>query len=135
MPRELTVEEAVERARRAQEDRITAIRTLAEARQSLADVREETARRVAEVQRQAAEQVAAAEREDVKQYSAALSAGWSPDELRKIGYAEPDKKARVRKRTARRATGSAADEAPRSAPPAQDGESAATPVQGEPVPA
>lgn len=135
MPRELTVEEAVERARRAQEDRITAIRALAEARQSLADVREETARRVADVQRQAAEQVAAAEREDVKQYSAALAAGWSADELRKIGYAEPDKKARARKRTARRASGARVDDTARPEPSAQDSESAPTLVEGEPVPA
>ena len=135
MPRELTVEEAVERARRAQEDRITAIRTLAEARQSLADVREETARRVAEVQREAAEQVAAAEREDVKQYNAALAAGWSGEELRKIGYAEPDKKARVRKRASRRSPSRAAhDQRPdgASSPPADS-----TPAHsdGQPVPA
>ena len=72
------------------------------ARQSLADVRESAARRRAEVERETAEQIATAEREDDKQFNAALSAGRSADELRKIGYPEPDKKARVRKRQARK---------------------------------
>jgi predicted phage gp36 major capsid-like protein len=102
MAKEPSVEEAIEIANRIQADRITAIRGLAEARQNLADVREAAARRLAEVERENAEQIAAAEREDVKQYSAAQTAGWSADELRKIGYPEPDKKSRVRKRQARK---------------------------------
>lgn len=102
MARELSVEEAVQRAQQLQEDRIGAIRGLAEARQNLADVREDAARRLADVQRETAEQIAAAEREDVKQYGAAQAVGWSADELRKVGYPEPDKKARVRKRQARK---------------------------------
>jgi hypothetical protein len=107
MAKELSVEEAVQRAQQLQEDRIGAIRGLAEARQNLADTRDEAARKVAEVQREAAELVAAAEREDVKRYAAAQAAGWSADELRKVGYQEPDKKARVRKRQARKASSSA----------------------------
>ncbi len=104
MAKEPSVEEAIEIANRLQADRITAIRGVGEARQNLADVREAAARRLADVERENAEQIAAAEREDVKQYSAAQAAGWSADELRKIGYPEPDKKARVRKRQARRMT-------------------------------
>lgn len=104
MAKEPSVEEAIEIANRLQADRITAIRGVGEARQNLADVREAAARRLAEVERENADQIAAAEREDVKQYSAAQAAGWSAEELRKIGYPEPDKKARVRKRQARRAT-------------------------------
>lgn len=102
MAKEPSVEEAIEIAKRLQEDRINAIRGVGMARQSLADVRESAARRLAEVERETAEQIATAEREDVKQFNAALAAGWSADELRKIGYPEPDKKARVRKRQARR---------------------------------
>ena len=101
MAKEPSVEEAIEAANRIQADRITAIRRVGEARQNLADVREAAARRLAEVERENAEQIAAAEREDVKQYNAAQAAGWSADELRKIGYPEPDKKARVRKRQTR----------------------------------
>ncbi|PPF83304.1 hypothetical protein C5E07_11470 [Pseudoclavibacter sp. RFBJ3] len=102
MARELSVEEAVQRAQQLQEDRIGAIRGLAEARQNLADTRDDAARRLAEVQRETAELIAAAEREDVKRYAAAQSAGWSADELRKVGYPEPEKKTRVRKRQARK---------------------------------
>ena len=102
MARELSVEEAVQRAQQLQEDRIGAIRGLAEARQNLADARDDAARRLAEVQRETAELIAAAEREDVKRYAAAQSSGWSADELRKVGYPEPDKKTRVRKRQARK---------------------------------
>lgn len=92
----------MERAQRAQEDRINAIRVVGEARQSLADVREETARELAELQAQIAKRVADAEREDVKAFNAAITAGWSVEELRKIGYAEPDKKVRARRRSTRK---------------------------------
>lgn len=102
MAKEPSIEEAVERARRAQEDRITAIRSLAEARQSVTDVREETDRELAELQARIAQRIGDAEREDVKAYNAAVSAGWSPDELRRIGFAEPDKKARARRHAARK---------------------------------
>ena len=85
MATQLTPEEAIERARRLQDDRLTAVRTVAEARQSLSDVRDETARELADLQARIAERIATAEREDVRAYSAALSAGWSADELRKIG--------------------------------------------------
>lgn len=102
MAKEPSIEEAVERARRAQEDRISAIRLVGEARQNLADVREETARELAELQAQIAKRIADAEREDVKAFNAAMTAGWSVEELRKIGYAEPDKKVRARRRSTRK---------------------------------
>lgn len=79
-----------------------AIRTVAEARQSVADVRESTNRELADFQRKIAERVSAAEREDVKAFNAALAAGWTAEELRKIGFAEPEKKVRVRQRVAKR---------------------------------
>lgn len=102
MAKEPSIEEAVARARRAQEDRISAIRFVGEARQSLADVREETTRELVELQAQIAKRIADAEREDVKAFNAAMTAGWSIEELRKIGYAEPDKKVRARRRSTRR---------------------------------
>lgn len=78
------------------------IRTLAVARQNVEDVRESTERERAELEARIAERVAEAEREDVKAYGAATGAGWSADELRKIGFAEPEKKARTRRRASRR---------------------------------
>ena len=95
MATQLTPEEAIERARRLQEDRINAVRTVAEARQRLVDVQEETARELADLQARIAERIADAERDDLRAYSAAQSAGWSVEELRKIGLSEPAKKARV----------------------------------------
>lgn len=119
MANEPSIEEAVERARRAQEDRITAIRTVAEARQSLADVREETARELAELQARIAERVRDAEQEDVRAYNAALNAGWTPAELKRIGFAEPEKKQRTRRRTTRRpSTATTADDRPSAEPAA-----------------
>ena len=44
MSKEPSIEEAIERAKRTQEDRINAIRGVGEARQNLADVREVTCR-------------------------------------------------------------------------------------------
>lgn len=102
MATQLTPEEAIERARRLQEDRLSAVQAVAEARQSVTDVREETARELAELQARIADRVSAAERDDVRAWNAALSAGWSADELRKIGFSEPDKKARTRRRSTRK---------------------------------
>lgn len=126
MAKELSVEEAIERAQRIQEDRIGTIRGLAEARQTLADVRESAARRLAEVERETAEKIAKAEREDVKQYGAAQAAGWSVEELRKVGYAEPDKKVRVRKRQSRKALTPARSDAATST-----GRDVATPTESD----
>ncbi|MFT8396687.1 hypothetical protein [Propionibacterium sp.] len=111
MSKEPSIEEAVDRARRVQEDRINSIRILAEARQGLADTREETATELAKLQASITERVGTAERADVKAYNAAVSAGWTPEELHKIGYAEPDKKKRIRHRATRR---KAAPESPAS---------------------
>ena len=101
MAKELTVDEAVERALRAQEARIESIRELARGRQALADVRTDAARRVADLERENAERIGAAEREDVRLFGAATKAGWSADELRKIGFDEPDKQRRVARRRQR----------------------------------
>lgn len=128
MANQPSVEEAVERARRAQEDRIAAIRTVAQARQSLADVREQTARELAELQEQIAQRIRQAEQEDVRAYNAAVTAGWTPAELKKIGFPEPEKKQRARRRSTRRtATSTAAKDAP-SPPPEPVTEPAPEPV-------
>jgi len=99
MAKAVSPAEAVELARRANEARVEAIRLLAEKRQTVADARDEQQRRLDEVKRETDAQVADAERDDVRAYSAALASGWSADELRKIGFDEPDKKARVRRRS------------------------------------
>ncbi|MCY0905754.1 hypothetical protein [Arthrobacter sp. H14-L1] len=43
-----------------------------------------------------------AEDEDTRRYQAALSAGWTAEELRVSGLPEPEKKLRARKRAARK---------------------------------
>lgn len=62
----------------------------------------------------------AAEDEDIRRWNAALTAGWTPDELRTAGLTEPEKKTRVRKRAARR---NAPEQAPSPGPslPGQQG--------------
>jgi hypothetical protein len=98
-----SVDEAVERARRVQDARINAVREVAEKRQQLAEVREHTARELAELQARLAQQVSDAERDDARAYSGALKAGWTADELKKIGFDEPDHKRRSsRRRSPRR---------------------------------
>jgi hypothetical protein len=82
--RELSMEQAEEQARALLDARIESIRRLVTKRQQLADLRN---------------QLADAEREDVRLYSAALSDGWTADELRRLGLGEPEKKARVRRRS------------------------------------
>jgi len=115
MSKTLSPEEAVERARRAQDGRINAIRGLAEARQAVADVREETDRERAELEASITQRIGEAERADVRAYNAAITAGWSESELRKIGFPESEKKARTRRRAATRKTPAAASESSTSA--------------------
>lgn len=105
-----TPEEAIARAKRVLDDRINAIRQAVAARQHVADVREETNRQRAELEAQLARLMQDAERADIKAYHAAISSGWSTDELRKIGLPEPPK-ACARRRSARKPSAS------RSAPP------------------
>lgn len=104
MAEQLTVDQAVERAMRTQDEKIAAIRELAQGRQALADIKDEAARKVAEIERQNADDIGAAEREDVRLYSAATKAGWSTDELRKIGFDEPAKLRRIARRRSPSAT-------------------------------
>lgn len=135
MAKEPTADEAIARARALQDDRLNAIRAVATARQAVADVREATAAELAELQARIAQRVADAEREDVRAYNAALAAGWTGDELRKIGFGEPDKKARVAKRAARRTrpAARAQDPAPAATPEASDAERVDADAQPEPV--
>ena len=51
---------------------------------------------------EAQEALGVAENEDARHYQAALSAGWTADELRGSGLPEPEKKQRVRKRAVRK---------------------------------
>lgn len=102
MAKTLSVEEAEARANQLQKERLSAIRGLAEARQNVVDVRAEADRRRADLERELSASISAAERDDVMKYNAAQSAGWTDTELRKIGFDEPDKKQRTRKRAARK---------------------------------
>lgn len=111
-----TPEEAIDRARRVLDDRIDTIRQAVEARQHVTDVRDETDHERAELEARISQQVGDAERADVKAYNAAVSAGWSADELRKIGLPEPEKKARARRRTSRRSAPARAPQSTGSAP-------------------
>lgn len=95
-----TVDQAVERARRAQADRIEVVRALATARQALTDEHAAAAERIAAVAHDNAERARAFDLEDVRAYQAALRAGWTRDELRRIGFDEPPKIRRARRKKA-----------------------------------
>ncbi len=101
MATNLTPDEAIERARRLQDDRLNAVRVIAERRQAVSDVRAQAEREIAEVTARHNATIAEAEREDLRAFNAAIAAGWTIDELRKIGFAEPEKKARVRRARAK----------------------------------
>lgn len=97
-----TPEEAVERARRAQDQRIETVRVLAQTRQELTSERESADRERAELEARLRDRMREHEAADVKAFNAATAAGWTPDELRKIGFPEPEKKRRVRRRSTAR---------------------------------
>ncbi len=104
MANELNMDEIMERAARAQEGRLAAIQGVVEARQALTDEHTSTDKELAELQESIAKRLAAAEQNDLRAYSASISAGWTPDELKKIGFSEPEKMARARKRRSRRSS-------------------------------
>lgn len=70
-------------------NRMDSVRALVKTRQSVAAARDA---------------LNSAEDDDARQYQAALSAGWTAEELRASGLPEPEKKLRVRKRATRRTT-------------------------------
>lgn len=101
---EPTVEEALERARQAQEDRIEAIRGLGQSRDALSRTRDDADRRMAELKSELDQFISEAEKKDRRAYQSAIKAGWSEAELRKIGYGTPDRKTKQR-RSRRRESG------------------------------
>ncbi len=86
MTTNLSPDAAAEAAQRLLNDRVDAVRTLAKARQQRIDARA---------------QLDEAERADAIAYAAAQRAGWSTDELRKVGFEEPGRKAPGRPRRVR----------------------------------
>lgn len=97
------VDEAVELARQAQEDRIEAVKKLAESRQTVEDAKEA---------------LAEAEAEDLKAWNHAVGLGWPEAELKKIGFKEPEKKRRTKRQAPARG---------RSRSGSQGGENGSTP--------
>ena len=82
MARSRTAEEAIERARALQDRKIDAVRVLAESNQNVTAAREDAAK---------------AELEYAYVFNAALSAGLTPNELRKIGSSNTEKRPRQRR--------------------------------------
>lgn len=83
MARELDLEAAESKARELLDARISSVRGLVRAAQAEADVRV---------------QMQTAEREHARAYAAAINDGWTPDELRKLGLQDPERKARAPRR-------------------------------------
>lgn len=86
MASDLSTQRVEDAARALLDQRIQAVRDLAATRQSVIDKR-------AELQE--------AERADAAAYAAAQRAGWTTDELRKVGLEEPSRKAPGRPRRSR----------------------------------
>ncbi len=82
----LSPEAAAEAAQRLLNERVDAIRSLAKARQERNDARA---------------QLDDAERADAAAYTAAQRAGWSAEDLRKVGFDEPERKLPGRPRRSR----------------------------------
>lgn len=96
MARELDPEVAEAKARELLDERIRSVRALVRAAQAEADLRT---------------QVQTAEREHARAYAAALSDGWTADELRKLGLPDPERKARApRRRSSTTARSARSDE-------------------------
>lgn len=116
MNKTVSVEEAVARAQREQEARVGAVRALAETRQHLAEARAEAERRRRGLEAELVAFVGDAEAADVRSFNAAITAGWTAAELRRIGLEEPQKAQRVRKRAKAAARGSASQQSTDAGP-------------------
>lgn len=92
----IDVEAREEAARRLLDDRIAAVRELSEAEQRAADAREQADARA----REAADVAKQVGRDLADSFNAAVRRGWTPEELRKLGFAPPTtpaRKSRARK--------------------------------------
>lgn len=88
-------------------------------------VRADAERRRAELDAELASLIRDAEADDVRSFNAAITAGWTPAELRRIGLEEPQKTQRVRKRakaSARRAATQQVPVADDSVPAVESGD-------------
>lgn len=92
------IQEAVERAERAQRNRVEAVRELAAQAHELDAIttRHETERQ--DLDQRHKNESKAAENNHLSAYSAALKQGWTSAELKKIGFPEPVKKKRTQRR-------------------------------------
>lgn len=84
-------------ARALLDDKVTAVRTLAEARQK---------------RENAKSALTDAERGDAAAYAAALKAGWTADELKRVGLDAPTRRTPGRPRNARRSTATSTSTTP-----------------------
>lgn len=107
MTTSLTPDAAAEAAQRLLNDRVEAVRALAKARQQRNDARA---------------QLDEAERADATAFAAAQRAGWTPEELRKVGFDEPERRApgRPRRQRGRTPTSGDGDAAGGGTPAPQD---------------
>lgn len=101
-----TPEDVAERVRRSQEQRIETEWELAESRQALTDQREAADRERAKLEARSKNKLREREAAEVEAYSKTTFAEWIFEELRKIGFPEPEKKrpARCRTNPSRRST-------------------------------
>lgn len=111
------IEQAIERARRAQEHRVNVIRDVATAREELNQTRKQTSQELDELKAKTAERIKTAQSADTNAYRAALKAGWTREELRDIGFTEPSRKTSTRSR--RRAPSKTSTPTTRPAPATQ----------------
>lgn len=87
---------------------MAAIRELALTRQRYLDEQSTCAAELEQLKADHAARLAEVERGDLRAYTAATGAGWTPEELRKIGFSEPAKKTRTRRRPSRKPRSDAA---------------------------
>jgi ribosomal protein L29 len=86
----VSTDEAVKAAQRLlQETRVEAVKALADARQEVADAQADKARRLEEVRRETDARLATAQRADKLAWKKAMKAGWTPAELKRIGFRPP----------------------------------------------
>lgn len=96
-----SVDQVMQAANRAVQERMTYIEEAAKTRVTLKAIQDETKAELDALQERIAARVKEAEREHEKAYNAARQQGWTVRELRDMGLPEPASKRRTRRRTPR----------------------------------
>lgn len=108
MPKPISRRDVTARAEQVLNQRREAVNTLADAQGAVDDLTAAFARELEDLRAAQSIRLKDAATQNTRAWASALSAGWSEDELRQLGFTEPEVKTRARRTRKTSSTGTAA---------------------------